>query len=909
MIDLVCRDLSEKYNKDYIVDIFNVGYVPFIYEKVLQEHNVEISVVYCGTDRKQGYEQQIQRQGLNIEVREVPRNIESPDSNVDDISSTSQTKLRNFLFNGEYDKQKKLMPPQLLDMFDDIVKYIEKIKSKFSESKQLVLTEGISHIEDIPVDEFIEFIEDMLYANEPLITSIKYDGVQNLSFGIDEDGRIYTTRRKSFGSKQELWYSWQDIPKIPAYNQVRSATQFITTLYKRYKDIFMKYLGEYVGKPVEWECEVVSTMYTNVIRYNFGTSKLIYLRPLPKFTDKSIDIVELDERLKNLYEELKDVKITVETIQYVPSDDLTDIISKPISETWSTSTIEYFDIRKYLQHVKDVIEKKLQKLKEFLNTPVGNLVTDVPDEFKNLTVFEIIFISLNKVPKQYRPQLKQLREELAEKVRSEFMIPIKDILIQNVNDIISQEKQSEIEGVVLRKILKGSNEDALVKLVDREKFSKINKELHDIVKNLYIELGNTFEQLRQKLGLPNDVKITKENRASVIKQLAKDFSNTMFDTSEVEQVIKEFQGKVKEQIQNVSNMDDIMQVKTRVGVYDFDVSAIKERVIYELREFLQRLNKMLTYLEKYKSSGDTIYFIQVIYNSFLDETDVVEEHLNKLYKTIIESDTLDEIEQPFDDSLIRKLIKEYIEVTDNEMYKFELLDNNTYTVFISAPYLIKKFGIFTLPDLLNLIKSSLLKFVVNELEVTSPAQFVTELDNGVALKYKETVINVYTGILETLSIGKSLEQIEIDIINSDEMFGKFRGFLIQSLLENVDYRDKKLKLRLYNPQTGYYTVYQQVQSEKSFYIYRKQKTDPTSPQSISSEKLIPTDTDIMEILEEIFNVDLDITDVKTNDKLVETIAKKLFLPNDEVEKIFNTFMEYCKNYKILYPEILLIKYQ
>lgn len=64
----------------------------------------------------------------------------------------------------------------------------------------------------------------------------------------------------------------------------------------------------------------------------------------------------------------------------------------------------------------------------------------------------------------------------------------------------------------------------------------------------------------------------------------------------------------------------------------------------------------------------------------------------------------------------------------------------------------------------------------------------------------------------------------------------------------------------------------------------------------------------MEILEEIFNVDLDITDVKTNDKLVETIAKRLLLPNDEVEKIFNTFMEYCKNYKILYPEILLIKY-
>jgi len=57
---------------------------------------------------------------------------------------------------------------------------------------------------------------------------------------------------------------------------------------------------------------LVSTLYTNTIKYNSSTSKTIYLRPLPRFTDSNIDINELDKDLLSLYEELKSTEpITV----------------------------------------------------------------------------------------------------------------------------------------------------------------------------------------------------------------------------------------------------------------------------------------------------------------------------------------------------------------------------------------------------------------------------------------------------------------------------------------------------------------------------------------------------------------------------------------------------------------------
>lgn len=628
-IKAIINDLKHKYNKSQIVEVFNVGYIPNISEYIKNKYDdIEIVKVYCGTDRKQTYEGQLKRVNLSdkIKVEELPRNVESDDE-------ISQTKLRNALFNGDYETQKQLLATPVLQLFDLIVEYVNFLKQEYGDdiftpkpkrnvSKQNVseqlLTE-ISHIEDIPVNEFIDYIEQILYETEPLLTSIKIDGVQNLSFGIDTNGQIYTIRRKSFGGKQIPWYNWKEIPKIPQYNAIRSQTQFVTTLYQKYKNIFDKYLNKYYGKQIEWECELVSTLYTNTIKYNSSTSKTIYLRPLPRFTDSNIDINELDKDLLSLYEELKSTEpITVNVTQYVPDLENDDIVQKQISETWSVDTVEYFDINKYLSKVKTEIEKHLNELKQFLNKKLSEIPDiSVPTQFKDLTVFEQITIKLNRVPKEYRQQIKELREMLQNYVRSNYMLNIKDILIQYVNDIITDEKQQEIEGVVLRKLT--GNSDELVKLVDRDKFSLINKNMHNIVKDLLKEFSEERIEMLKQLELPIDIKFTKDNRINLVKKLSEQYKDYKFDLSIIRSFLKDMYDTQSHQLENVKQIPDVIDVTTRIKTYKFDVSQIKERIQFELKEILQKVKKSEKYIQQYEQTNQSIYIIQVQYGVFLDE--------------------------------------------------------------------------------------------------------------------------------------------------------------------------------------------------------------------------------------------------------------------------------------------------
>ena len=961
-VKAIISDLKRKYNKSQIVDVFNVGYIPSISEYIKEKYgDIEIVKVYCGTDRKQSYEEQLKRANLNdkIKVEELPRNVESDDE-------ISQTKLRNALFNGDYETQKQLLATPVLQLFDLIVDYINFLKQEYGEdvftpkpkrktSKQTTklqeqllelidekstITE-ISHIEDIPVDEFIDFIQQMLYKTEPLLTSIKIDGVQNLSFGIDSNERIYTIRRKSFGGKQTPWYDWKELPKIPAYNAIRSQTQFVTTLYEKHKDIFDKYLSKYYGKQIEWECELVSTLYTNTIKYNSPTSKTIYLRPLPRFTDSSIDINELDKDLLQLYEELKSVEpITVNVTQYVPDLENGDIVQKPISETWSVDTVEYFDIDKYLSKVKNEIEKLLNELKQFLNKKLGEIPDiSVPDQFKDLTVFEQIMIKLNKVPKEYRPQMKELREMLQNYVRSNYMLNIKDILIQYVNDVITDEKQQEIEGVVLRKLT--GNTDELVKLVDRDKFSLINKNMHNIVKDLLKEFGEKRTEMLKQLGLPTDVKFTKDNRIDLIKELSEQYKDYKFDLSIIRSFLKDMYDSQSHQLENVKQIPDIIDVTTRIKTYKFDVSQIKDRIQFELKEILQKVKKSEKYLQMYEQTNQSTYVIQVQYGVFLDEefsdddvdtiTDnynrIVEKHINNLLSTILEqSDSDNTIEEPIDyRQYVDKMVTRYIGIRDNYtvLYSERTIQRPTDIVNVILPIkpLMKKYKFYKLSDLLTIVKSSIMKYLINEEDITSPGKHITTTDTYVYLDYYDFKVKFYVGnekyLYDKIQSGENdkltPEEIEQSIIDNyndydTESTKLFKNYLLLSLFENIDY-NKFIDGGLYDVDNSKLVRYEGKIKNGGFYIVLKSKPMDSNEQWDVEKEFIPTNDDLSEILDKLFNVQVSTDELTHNSELLKLIITKLDLDVSTLDKVLETFEDYCTQKTILYPEYLIVKYK
>jgi len=83
------------------------------------------------------------------------------------------------------------------------------------------------------------------------------------------------------------------------------------------------------------------------------------------------------------------------------------------------------------------------------------------------------------------------------------------------------------------------NTDKLVKLVDRDKFSLINKNMHNIVKDLLKEYSEKRIEMLNKLGLPSDVKFTKDNRVELIKSISEQFKNHKFDTSIIRSFLKD----------------------------------------------------------------------------------------------------------------------------------------------------------------------------------------------------------------------------------------------------------------------------------------------------------------------------------------------------------------------------------
>lgn len=308
----------------------------------------------------------------------------------------------------------------------------------------IVLREGIAHIEDLSLREFIRTIESM---KDKIVTE-KLDGA-NLWFGLDDRGLF--TSREGKSSKGSRFYDVSDYAVVASYNGFRAAHLAI----EKVENTIRKYLK--VGDTVEME--VLFGRQPNTVTYGVeGKSFIVIIRGVNSTPE---------ERVQNLANALNNKQVTVEsTIVSSIDGDRLDFNDEKL--TWEFTKVAPIAAENI--NTKEAM-KLLDELKKF--SKHKNRI------FKNLTNGEVAEVSLTSLPKEKRPIAKNERERLRDYILTHFKLPIKELLLNHfVRKIKPMLQSSEldpsedigIEGVVVRDPVTGSQS----KIVDRDVFTAVN---------------------------------------------------------------------------------------------------------------------------------------------------------------------------------------------------------------------------------------------------------------------------------------------------------------------------------------------------------------------------------------------------------------------------------------------------
>lgn len=312
------------------------------------------------------------------------------------------------------------------------------------------LNEGITHIEDLSIDKFIDTVKNIFNFH----VSEKIDGA-NLWFGLDNSDIFYTTREQKSGDKDRKYHS-KDYSKVAAYNGFRSAHDALESFLK---------LGKYRGAlhpGDKIEIEVVFGKQPNVVKYSEdGTNFIVLLRPVDGTSDKHFD--ELVKKLDG-----KEVTVQSDIIDTTDGQNLITTrspfkwkIVKNVSEKVSSSLISHKSVLKILAQLEEYLKQK----HESVSKASGSVKTN----------FDVLTMKLVGLPTAAKEVVKVEREKVSQQVLTQFKLPIKrqifDDLIENgsfLSNSLKKEK-TDLEGFVL------SNGEQQIKIVDRDLFTAINE--------------------------------------------------------------------------------------------------------------------------------------------------------------------------------------------------------------------------------------------------------------------------------------------------------------------------------------------------------------------------------------------------------------------------------------------------
>lgn len=313
------------------------------------------------------------------------------------------------------------------------------------------LNEGITHIEDLSIDKFIDIIKNIFKFH----VSEKIDGA-NLWFGLDDSDIFYTTREQKSGDKDRKYES-RDYTMVAAYNGFRSAHDALESFLKLGKYRSLLHPGDKV------EIEVVFGKQPNVVKYSDeGINYIVLLRPVGETSDKRFDA--LCDALEN-----KEVTVQSKIVDTVDGESLVHTkspfkwkIVKNVSEQVSSALISHKSVLKIVDNLEKFLHQTNKKVSQAMGQTISN--------------FGVMTMKLVGVSAEVKQIVKTEKELLNQSVLTEFKLPIKRQLFNDLMDngdflsaAFKNKEKTDLEGFVL------SDGAEQIKIVDRDLFTAINE--------------------------------------------------------------------------------------------------------------------------------------------------------------------------------------------------------------------------------------------------------------------------------------------------------------------------------------------------------------------------------------------------------------------------------------------------
>lgn len=310
--------------------------------------------------------------------------------------------------------------------------------------KTAVLLEGITHLEDLPLKEFIRTVETL---KDKIVTE-KLDGA-NLWFGLDENG-VFTSREGK-SPKKSRFYDVGDYAMVSAYNGFRAAHLALEAVEPSIKKYFQN--GDTA------EIEVLFGRQPNTVTYGVGDKNFIVILRAVNDTP--------DERVQNLANALKNKVVAVKST-VVSSPDGENLQQEDVNMKWEFTRVAPMDTKQV--DTKEAM-KLLSELKKYLKQK--------NEALEGMSNEQVAELSLTSVPKPQREEAKKERERVNAYIMTEFKGPIKELLLNNFVRKVKPFLQAQdldpsedigVEGVVVRDPVSGSQ----TKIVDKDVFTAIN---------------------------------------------------------------------------------------------------------------------------------------------------------------------------------------------------------------------------------------------------------------------------------------------------------------------------------------------------------------------------------------------------------------------------------------------------
>jgi len=449
------------------------------------------------------------------------------------------------------------------------------------------LSKGISHIEDLPI---VEFLHTLSSLDEYDITE-KLDGAQIL-FGIDENG-FYTSRETKGGFRI---YNEQDYG-------IKFQSTYMRSVHKLLEQVLPTLRKAGLNEGDQVEAEVLYGELPNVVPYSKDTNYLIFLRT----TEGTVNIDRLKQKLDGYT-----LPISL-LAPYTPDGRFIELREE-------TNNWEFSRAPKIPFNFMDLAPKDILNL----DSPGWDFFNKRRDLHSYLTEYSgiqgmynraILKTPLNKCPDWCEPQdwkfikslVKEKREEINKVIQERHIPGIKSILL----DHLVRNKKSAfgplleeggwIEGVVLKHKVSGK----MLKLVDKEVFGTIRENawkernlLTEAAKGVEGEhsfLGELHVSLARSLGHPELGTIQAKSYLRKIEILTEE----SIDFKEV----RSYWLNILEQSENqlLLKLD-----KYEKGQEEETPRAIKERTLQTFASTFERIFSLQEHALQAKTSNDLV---------------------------------------------------------------------------------------------------------------------------------------------------------------------------------------------------------------------------------------------------------------------------------------------------------------